>query len=420
MKLIYRILFRLSLILSVIIAAWAFLFYMVVTDEINDEVDDLLEEYSEELIKRTLSGEELPPEEFGMNNRYRLIEVDQAYAEALARKGEMYYTDREDSERIMTSIFRDKDDRYYVLRVFTPTVENDDLHEAVWRWCVFLYLFSLLTVVIITTWVFYRSMRPLYTLLDWLDNYRIGRKNEPLKNDTTISEFRKLNEATIRNAERNELMFERQKQFIGNASHEIQTPLAICRNRLETLMEDDSLTEGQMEELYKTNKTLEHITKLNKALLLLTKIDNGQFIETSDIALNPLIERYLEDFKEVYVYRHILVKFESDGPVSVNMNESLAASLFSNLIKNAFVHNVEHGEIHISLDRERFEIRNTSEGKPLDKERVFERFYQVGKKKGSTGLGLAIAHSICVSQGLSLSYDYIEGEHVFKIKFGKR
>ncbi|MBO1704433.1 HAMP domain-containing histidine kinase, partial [Eubacterium callanderi] len=70
-----------------------------------------------------------------------------------------------------------------------------------------------------------------------------GQKNIPLINNTRITEFRKLNDAALRNARRAEEQFEQQKQFIGNASHEIQTPLAVCRNRLEMLAEDNSLSE---------------------------------------------------------------------------------------------------------------------------------------------------------------------------------
>ena len=214
-------------------------------------------------------------------------------------------------------------------------------------------------------------------------------------------------------------MYERQKRFIGNASHEIQTPLAICRNRIENLMEDDSLGESQLEELYKTHKTLEYITKLNKTLLLLTKIDNGQFIDVTEVDLNDLLGRYLEDFKEVYAYRRIEVETRVEGTTRVTMNESLAASLFSNLLKNAFTHNVDQGRISIWLGHGRFEIRNIGEEGALDKERVFERFYQGRKKEGSTGLGLAIARAICVERGFDLSYEYAGDMHVFRINFRK-
>lgn len=200
-------------------------------------------------------------------------------------------------------------------------------------WIIFLYVALLFCIIIISVWVFYRNMRPLHVLLHWLDGYQTGKRNKPLSNDTQITEFRKLNEAAIRYVERTEQMFEQQKQFIGNASHEIQTPLAICRNRLEMLMEDDSLSEKQLEELMKTHQTLEYITKLNKSLLLLSKIDNGQFTDTKELELNVLLKQYLQDYEEVYDYRNIEVTIDEQGVFKVTMNESLAVALLTNLLK---------------------------------------------------------------------------------------
>lgn len=87
-------------------------------------------------------------------------------------------------------------------------------------------------------------MKPLYVLLEWLDNYRLDSHSKPLENPTRVTEFQTLNEAVLRSMERSEALYEQQKLFIGNASHEMQTPLAICRNRLEMLMEDETLTES--------------------------------------------------------------------------------------------------------------------------------------------------------------------------------
>lgn len=140
-------------------------------------------------------------------------------------------------------------------------------------WIVFLYVLLLLAILLINAWVFRRNMKPLYVLLKWLDGYRLDTHSRPLVNPTRVTEFRTLNEAVLRSMERSEALYEQQKLFIGNASHEMQTPLAICRNRLEMLMEDDTLTEKQLEELSKTHQTLESLTRMNRSLLMLCKIE---------------------------------------------------------------------------------------------------------------------------------------------------
>ena len=421
MKLIYRIVIRISLLLILVLGVWAVFFYMAMMDEVNDEVDDSLEDYSEVIIIRALAGEELPSQNTGSNNQYYLREVTEEYADSredITYKDSMVYiVEKGETEpaRILTTIFKDDESRFYELTVSTPSIEKEDLTAAIRNWMIFLYVALLLVIIVVNVWVFQQSMRPLYVLLHWLDGYRIGSKNKPLENDTQITEFRKLNEAAIRNAERSEQLFEQQKQFIGNASHEIQTPLAICRNRLEMMMEDESLSESQLEELMKTHQTLEHITKLNKSLLLLSKIDNGQFTETVELELNELLKQYLDDYKEVYAYREIQTEVVEKGVFRVQMNESLATILITNLLKNAFVHNVDGGHIRIEITSHCFTFCNSGVEHSLDSTHIFERFYQGTKKEGSTGLGLAIVDSICRLQNIGLKYYFQNGEHCFEI-----
>lgn len=421
MKLIYYVIIRISLVLSVLLTGWAIFFYFAVMDEVNDEVDDSLEDYSEIIIIRALAGEELPSKNTASNNQYFLREVTEEYAESrddiIYKDSMVYIPEKDETEpaRILTTIFKDDGERYFELTVATPSIEKDDLKNAMAGWMIFLYVALLLTIIIINVWVFYRNMRPLYVLLHWLDKYHIGKKNGPLQNNTKVSEFRKLNEAAVRYAERSEQMFEQQKQFIGNASHEMQTPLAICRNRLEMLMEDENLSESQLEELMKTHQTLEHITKLNKSLLLLSKIENGQFADTTQVEVNELLKQYLEDYEEVYQYRKIIMDVEEEGFFYLTMNETLAVVLLTNLLKNAFVHNIDGGHIRIVITSHSVTFCNTGEGQPLDTQRVFERFYQGKKKEGSTGLGLAIADTICKMQSLRLCYEYKNGEHCFRL-----
>ena len=100
-----------------------------------------------------------------------------------------------------------KYERYMELVVYTPTIEKLDLLRAILGWIIFLYVLLLLIILSINIWVFRKNMKPLYVLLKWLDTSQLGKKNEPLENTTKITEFRKLNAATMAFAERGEKLF---------------------------------------------------------------------------------------------------------------------------------------------------------------------------------------------------------------------
>lgn len=421
MKLFYRVLAHLLTGIFVILLGWAIVFYWGIMEEINDEVDDSLEDYSELVIIRSLAGKELPAHDNGSNNQYFLKEVDVSYAlskEAICYRDSMIYiAEKGETEpaRILTTIFKDKDERYYELSVYTPTIEKRDLKEAIFQLLIGLFVVLLITILVINVWVFHQSMKPFYILLDWLEKFRLGKKNDVLDNPTHTTEFRKLNEAVSRFASHSEEMFEQQKQFIGNASHEIQTPLAICQNRLEMLMEDETLSEQQMGEIAKTCQTLEYVSKLNKSLLLLSKIDNSQFASVERVCLNEILYRYLDDYQEVYDYKGIALDVHEKNTFNITMNGTLAVVLITNLLKNAFVHNIYKGKIQIEITSSNIRFGNTGKDEHLDEKHIFERFYQGSKKEGSTGLGLAIVDAICRQSQLSIQYQFVKGWHWFDI-----
>lgn len=422
MKLFYRVLIHLLVGIFVVLSGWAMVFYMGIMEEITDEVDDSLEDYTELIVTRSLAGKELPAHDSGSNNQYFLREVDIDYAlsreKICYRDSMVYIAEKKETEpaRILTTIFKDKEERYFEVVVYTPTIEKQDLRQAMFLLLVGLFVCLLIAILIINVWVFHGSMKPFYRLLDWLEHFRLGKKNAPLDNPTYITEFRKLNEAVSRYAAHSEEVFEQQKQFIGNASHELQTPLAICQNRLEMLMEDETLGEHQMEEILKTYQTLEYVSKLNKSLLLLSKIDNSQFVETKAVCINEVLRRYAEDYQEVYAYREIRLEMEERGELCMSMNETLAVVLVTNLLKNAFVHNRYKGIVRIEVTASCIRFGNTGLDEPLDEMRIFERFYQGSKKReGSTGLGLAIVDAICRQYHLKICYRFSQGMHWFEL-----
>ena len=420
MKLIYRIALRLSLLLLPLLALWAALFYYTMIDEINDEADDALDDYSELIIVRMLSGRELPALNNGSNNSYSIVPVNEAYVETHPRihyrDAEVYIPEKEETEpaRILTTLFQDRDGHFYKLTVATPTFEKGDLFRAILYWIIFLYLLLLLTVLGSTVWVFHRTLRPLYALLQWLDEYTPGQKNAAVPADTTIPEFHRLCIAAQQAANRTEELFERQKQFIGNASHELQTPLAILGNRLEWLLDNGNPSEEQLGELIKMQRTLSHVVRLNRTLLLLTKIENGQFPESTDIDIAGIVQEQLPFYEEIYASRGIVCTTRLAGPLGVRMNESMATILVTNLLKNAYVHTSEEGHVEVVIQGRRFEVRNDG-SEPLDADHIFDRFYQGKKKEGSTGLGLALVSAVGRYYGLRVAYRFVEGRHCFTV-----
>lgn len=422
MKLIYRISLRLSLVLLPLIALWAVVFYFTMVDEINDEVDDALEDYSELIVIRMLSGELLPRMNEGSNNSYTIAPVDENYAATHPGidyyDAEVYIPEKEETEpaRFLVTIFQDGNGQFYELKVATPTFEKDELLETILWWVVWLYLLLLITVVGTTMWIFHNSMRPLYALLHWLDGYVPGHKTVPVPNNTSITEFRRLNTAAQQAVDRSEELLEQQKQFIGNASHELQMPLAVLGGRMEYMLDHAGLDEQTMGEVIQMQRTLGHIVRLNKTLLLLAKIDNGQFPENTDVDISAMIREQKELYDDIYEERDIRCDMHLTGSFLVRMNESLASVLVSNLIRNAYVHSEAGARIDIRIEGRTLTVSNDGVT-PLDGKHIFERFYQGSKREGSTGLGLALVKAVADSYGLCVGYRFGEEQHIFSVEW---
>lgn len=299
-------------------------------------------------------------------------------------------------------------------------LHEEILVEHVLMWTIVLFAVLLVAVVLVVVSVVDYNMRPLRELLQWIDNYEPGRQHgSSVPSGTGIIEFRRLAEATRSAVDRFEHQFEERRMFIGNVSHELQTPLAVCSNRLELILERNDLNEEIAAELVKIHRNLQNLIRMNKSLLLLTKIENDQFCADSSVSFNQLLKDSLSICSDIYSYKQIAVSFNDEGEFSWEMNEQLSSVLVNNLIKNAFVHSPAGASVSVSVGPDRFSVSNTG-GSPLEREKLFRRFYlPSGRKKGSTGLGLALAAGVCSHSGLEISYDYADNLHVFGVNLKK-
>lgn len=423
MRLLHRITWQLSAVLLILFPIWGILFYSIVVEEINDETDDALEEYAERIIRSFLAGE-LLPEPWGVsNNSYRIEEISPSMAAQSASTRffdkMVYIPAQKETEpaRIYNTIFKDRSGRYYSIEVMIPTIEKRDLKLTIHYWIIFLYLFLLVTIIVVNTLVQQYSLRPLDEMLEWIRNLNLTKHTPPIRQDYKIQEFKILSEALRQSSLRNAQIYEQQSHFIGHASHELQTPIAIAKNRLEMLLDDPSLGEEQLAQILKTRNTLEDLSRLTKTLLLFTRIENDSFPDKEFVSVNTLLLSLITDFEEAYGYFQVSCQVEAHAEVSLWINPSLASVLFRNLLKNAYVHNRKEGQIKILIARNRVRLSNTSEQGALDAQSIFQRFYRTVPKSGSTGLGLPLVQLICQNNGMDISYSYSNEMHHFDLTF---
>ncbi len=421
MKLTTHAIRNLILPLLLIFGAWSVAFYFILSDELIDEVDDQLEVYSERIMRQWLSGEALPDSTDGTNNSYYIRQITSDEL-SIDKRVEYEYKNiyiaarlEDEPARVMHTIFEHYDGTWWKLTVMTPIYERNEVISTILIATFILLIVMLLVIIGVFAWVFVRHTRPLYKVLRYLDSYAIG-KPQPLNNRTDVTEFQQLNDSVTACIHRIEEVYERERRFIGDASHELQTPLAICQNRIEMMMDDASLTEQQMLELAKMQQTISELIRLNKTLLFLSKIENNQYIEHTEVNVNTKIHRQMEMLSEVYESKEITINLYEKSQWTLLANDELIASLVSNLLRNAYIHSLPHSTIDVYIKDGVLSISNTSDGEALDAERLFDRFYRgTHGKRHSNGLGLSIVRAICEVSHLKVNYTFEQGKHIFTV-----
>ena len=421
MKLVHKIALTLIVPLVVTLGVWGWLSYRTMASRIHADTDMILKEYSDNIISRMLSGAELPERFNGAYNTYYIKKVSPEYAASnpavVYDDAEAYLRSQEDfaSSRVRKQIFVDKDGQHYEIAVSLPTFEQDTLIEHVLWWTGILFLALLVTLWLVGVLVIDYNMRPFKAILKWIDGYTPGKVAQPVPSGTDVHEFRKLADSVREAVDRFEHEYEERKIFIGNASHELQTPLAVCSNRLDMLLERPDLDDEMASELVKLKRSLQHLIRLNKTMLLLAKIENDRFPDKAEVNIGDMLADSLQMHDEIYSYKGIASVTARKGDFTCMMNEQMASVLVGNLVKNAYVHSPQNASVHVEVSKNGFSISNPGDAS-LDRDRLFMRFYQPGgRKEGSTGLGLALAYSVCERNGLSLSYDFSENRHIFRV-----
>jgi len=258
--------------------------------------------------------------------------------------------------------------------------------------------------------------KPFYQILDRINTYRIDRAESLSFPESSIEEFNILSVDIEKMTYKIHQEFNIQKEFIENASHEIQTPLSIINSKLEILLQTPQLASEQLDLINSSLIAVKRLSKLNEALLILSRIENRQFHYTEEININTALDRHLENLEELIQINNISITKEYLDKIRVTMNPFLADILLENLITNAIRHNVTGGSIIIRTEMEGLTISNTGAEPSGDPGTLFQRFVKVNKKSNSLGLGLSIVKGISDTYRFIIDYTFVNPMHRISLR----
>jgi len=300
----------------------------------------------------------------------------------------------------------------YIATVSKSLKSTDDLTRSILLISLATILLILVTSLVINRVLLKKLWHPFYSSLDILKDFRVDKQQSLNFRSTQIDEFAFMNQTIQRTTNQAQQEYSLLKEFTENASHEMQTPLAIVRSKLDLLIQDEHLSEGQSKTMQSAYSAIERLSRLNQSLLLLAKIENNQYAETSSINLKDKITEKLAAFHELWQNQEISVTTSLEDS-KLNLNPELADILLNNLFSNATRHNFSNGFIKVDLKEKELTISNSSTEKELNSKQMFLRFFSQDKKSRYNGLGLSIIKQICDVSGLSIRYLFSGNKHQF-------
>lgn len=275
----------------------------------------------------------------------------------------------------------------------------------------------LVAVVIVMRYVPKRLWQPFNDILEKVKGFDVEKGVIPELKSTGTKEFDELAQTLTSIMTDSVKSYKVQKEFTENASHELQTPIAIVQGRLDNILQDPDITERQADEIQQIYQEIRHMSRLSRNLLLLSKIENNQYRKLDKVNIADKINALLPNLESLAGDITIETDLQ-DTQLTVDCNEVLLESMLSNLIVNAVRHGRPKGTISITLKGQSLVIANSSDEPPLDATQIFSRFYRVKASQKGNGLGLAIVKSICDYHHWSIGYRHEGDQHKFIIDFG--
>lgn len=303
----------------------------------------------------------------------------------------------------------------YHIKLYKSLIESNELIERITLIVTIIVILFIIIIYLLNRFFFKSVWYDFFQTIDKLKTFDVNNSTEIHFTSSDTAEFELLNSTLNRMIREIHKDYLNIKEFTGNISHEIQTPLTIIRMKCELLMQSKSLNKSQAALIRDIQKTNSRLSKLNTSLVLLTKIENKQFTQVEKISLDENIKNHLENFNSLIKVKGLELEYLKSNDISIEMDPMLADVFVVNLIKNAVTHNIENGKITIEINGNELKISNTGEKLDLSDKNIFDRYTSVSKKSGSLGLGLSLIKKICELYGFKIIYEFENNLHIFRL-----
>ncbi|MCX6230079.1 MAG: HAMP domain-containing sensor histidine kinase [Bacteroidetes bacterium] len=396
-------------------------FYYLLRNQVNQNINIELEKRKSSIINQLLSAHSSVVTPPNQNEKVVISLLNEMNAPKLNFYDTVFY---EPSQRKYVpfrqlGFVADFNHTQYYIQIYKSLEETDNLIVRIFLIMTILVFLIIIALLITVRHTSLKAWNVFYDTIDKINKYDINSHDAFALKQSEVKEFEELNTVLSAMTDRIKHDYSNMKEYTENASHELQTPLAIINMKLELLLQSRNLDDKQLKALVEAYEATNRLSKLNKTLLLLAKIENRQFPESGIINPVSIIQSQLDSFEDMIDAKHIKASVVFEEEISLNMNPYLAEILFANLIKNGIRHNIQGGELVIKTGNKTITVSNSGNELKADTVSIFERFHKNSASPESLGLGLAIVKKICDIYKFNVNYFYENNLHHFSIDFGK-
>jgi signal transduction histidine kinase len=318
--------------------------------------------------------------------------------------------------RQLTAIYK-FGENFYEIQIRQSMVEAETLLNGILPAEIGLFVLFLLGVLLMNNYVNRNVWEPFYDLLEKIKAYDFEKTKVIAYQPSDTSEFQELGKSIEKMTDKIYHDFLNQKEFNENSSHELQTPLAIIRNKLELLIQSKNLKEEDMEIIESVFDAVKRLTLLNRGLILIAQIDNRQYSETEEVRMDRVVNNAVKNFLYQIEERNIKLNTSIMEGCRIKTNPILAEILVTNLISNAIKHNFSEGALRIELNQYHFLVENSGKALSEKAENMFERFKKDSDSEQSIGLGLSIVKKIGLLLNHKIKYSNSGEIHSMEVIF---